>query len=450
MSLRKLRAEWIVAGALNIKDPTVRQAHLDSACAGNEPLRQEVEALPGNRQPGSDARSGETPPPLGTHPDHTRAARRHPVLVGLSVVLLALVVGVGVSKVVLGLRSARPAPTAGGEGLPQEPVDAMAAEAAITNLPISLAAWTNAPHDRGWVPPMTPERIEGNGLLGLDPGRHVLREIEFDVNGLVQLSSTRMRDERRADFPQRVDGIKVGAQCHRLHFLHACSWNVLDGTEIGRYVIHFADGEKLQVPIVFGVDLRDWQVWVGNVAGGPADTLMSWRGTNDMAPIRLYCMAWDNPKDGVAVDRIDFVSAMTDCAPFLVALTAQQFSPATPEFWLSRARTLKQQGKTAAALALLEQGTARLPTSVVLWTKLGAAQRDAGRSDEAYRTFSRAILLAETNDVVLPADRKKALLARSDFLLRQERFAEASADYRAAHDLPLPSSRCRCGIRNDG
>ena len=29
-----------------------------------------------------------------------------------------------------------------------------------TNLPISLAAWTNATHDKGWVPPLTPDRIE--------------------------------------------------------------------------------------------------------------------------------------------------------------------------------------------------------------------------------------------------------------------------------------------------
>jgi hypothetical protein len=38
--------------------------------------------------------------------------------------------------------------------------------------------------------------------------------------------------------------------------------------------------------------------------------------------VRLFDFRWSNPRPAKTVTRIDFVSAMTRAAPFLVALTA--------------------------------------------------------------------------------------------------------------------------------
>ncbi|MGO8931206.1 MAG: protein kinase domain-containing protein [Limisphaerales bacterium] len=160
------------------------------------------------------------------------------------------------------------------------------------------------------------------GLLELDG-------VQFDVRGLVQLSGSvleRLRVEPR--YPVSVPGIPLQGRFVRLHCLGATGWSQPDGQTIGRCVIHYADGQEADLPIVYGRDVRDW--WdVG--AQGPGDSLPAkvvWTGQNPAMPrhqgtLRLFKFTWSNPRPGADAQSLDFVSAMTQCAPFLIAITVE-------------------------------------------------------------------------------------------------------------------------------
>jgi hypothetical protein len=107
-----------------------------------------------------------------------------------------------------------------------------------------------------------------------------------------------------------------------MHFLHATGWSEQDGTEIGRYVLHFADGQTRPIPLVYGEDLRDWVVG-SKPDQGVIRATVAWTGTNVFNAIRLFKTTWENPAPAVRLETIDFVSAQTACSPFLIAITLE-------------------------------------------------------------------------------------------------------------------------------
>jgi beta-galactosidase len=154
---------------------------------------------------------------------------------------------------------------------------------------------------------------------------------------------------QRPKLPQAVEGIPVGFCLDKLHLLHATEFGafgdeshpffVKDGTHIGDYKIHYADGSTATIPIVYGEDVRDWWYWekskdksltgtVFTVPVGVKRGKVAWTGKNADAgqydvPLRLYLTNWDNPKPNVRVTTIDYVSVgQTAAGPFCVAITA--------------------------------------------------------------------------------------------------------------------------------
>jgi hypothetical protein len=161
-----------------------------------------------------------------------------------------------------------------------------------------------------------------NNLSALPRGLQTLADVQFDVRGVVQLTSSRLKElDPDADYPERVNGIKVARQCRRIHFLHASGIAVADGVQIGSYIVHYADGQQCEIPIVYGENVRDW--WVAsNEAKAPEQLQVAWTGSNAATPrIRLFKTTWANPLPDLEVTTIDYLSKMTRAAPFLVALT---------------------------------------------------------------------------------------------------------------------------------
>ncbi|MGH7867578.1 MAG: hypothetical protein ACREP9_08085, partial [Candidatus Dormibacteraceae bacterium] len=160
-----------------------------------------------------------------------------------------------------------------------------------------------------------------NSLDVLPPGLLQLGGTVFDVRGIVQLSGTEPSARR---YPQRILGIKIGQSCTQLHFLQAAGWHTSDGTPIGSYIVHFADGRQQTIPIIYGEDVRDWN---GNSDPSTIQKrgTVVWSGTN-RAPfhVRLFKTTWVNPWPDTEITSIDYISAMAESAPFLVALTAEQ------------------------------------------------------------------------------------------------------------------------------
>jgi len=149
---------------------------------------------------------------------------------------------------------------------------------------------------------------------------------DYDVRGIVQASSSEYA-QRNILFPTEIKGIKVGQTCRTLCFLHASRWTEDKGTQIGSYIVHYADGQSREIPILFGVDLRDWDPGhdpgAAGAAAAPGAPPIAWRGNDKTNQFVLYEKQWQNPLPDVRIESIDLVSSMTTAAPFLVALTAK-------------------------------------------------------------------------------------------------------------------------------
>jgi hypothetical protein len=171
----------------------------------------------------------------------------------------------------------------------------------------------------------------GNNLAELPTGDQVLLGVKFHIGpGMIALGSP-----IKSDKPARVDGLKVGSQFTKLHILHATEFgespegsdrHVPEGTQIGQYTVHYEDGTKEQIPIVYGEDVRDW--WFNAGSKGTTRGKVAWKGSNGFAnslasQLRLYLTTWQNPKPGVRVTQIDFSSKQTPAAPFCVAISAE-------------------------------------------------------------------------------------------------------------------------------
>jgi Tol biopolymer transport system component/regulation of enolase protein 1 (concanavalin A-like superfamily) len=184
-----------------------------------------------------------------------------------------------------------------------------------------------------------------NSLAELPQGRQELGGVTFEIGP----GCIRLRGNQRPKLPQAVEGIPVGFCLDKLHLLHATEFGafgdeshpffVKDGTHIGDYKIHYADGSTATIPIVYGEDVRDWWYWekskdksltgtVFTVPVGVKRGKVAWTGKNADAgqydvPLRLYLTNWDNPKPNVRVTTIDYVSVgQTAAGPFCVAITA--------------------------------------------------------------------------------------------------------------------------------
>jgi hypothetical protein len=166
--------------------------------------------------------------------------------------------------------------------------------------------------------------MSDNTLKDLPRGIQTLDGTAFDIRGLVQLSGRQAEQQLSVLFPREAANITVKQKAKTIHFLHGCGWESSLGTVVGAYVIHYSNGETRKVPIVYGVDVRDW--WMGDDASGFV-THVVWTGTNHAAPsnpnIGICKTSWTNPLPDVEIDRIDYQSAMENSAPFLIAITVE-------------------------------------------------------------------------------------------------------------------------------
>jgi len=165
----------------------------------------------------------------------------------------------------------------------------------------------------------------GNNLASLPTGKQKMGGVEFLIgDGVVQLGSANVKEK-----PEKVEGIKVGGKCKKLHFLHATGYYTTEGTAVGKYVVHYDDKSTEEIKLVYGEDVVDW--WVTGEAKAPTKSKIAWEGENDAVKqsngkIKLYLTTWENPHPKKAVTTIDFVATAQDTgvAPFCVAITAEE------------------------------------------------------------------------------------------------------------------------------
>jgi hypothetical protein len=164
----------------------------------------------------------------------------------------------------------------------------------------------------------------GHDLALLPRGIQTLAGVPFDIRGLIQIGSVSRAGEK---YPKELSGIAVGLACQRLHLLHAAvsAYGTKEGTQIGSYIVRYANGQTREIPIVVGRDIADW---FSQPNEANQKFVVAWTGTNESSraqgrTIRLFKSTWENPIPEVTVNSIDFISSHEGAAPFLVAITAE-------------------------------------------------------------------------------------------------------------------------------
>ena len=203
---------------------------------------------------------------------------------------------------------------------PHHPIAPRTAETPV-NL-IDLSKHYNAALNDSWHT----GGISGNDLSSVPQGVQEFAGVKFDVRGLVQLSGKSAAEQLSVRFPKEVKNIRMGRACRQLHLLQAAGWPSPVGTQIGSYVVHYQDGTTEQIPIIYGKHVRDW--WSQRTDPAVTDSEVAWKGTNAASKssnttLELYKTTWKNPRPDAVIESLDYISAMTPSAPFLLALTAE-------------------------------------------------------------------------------------------------------------------------------
>jgi hypothetical protein len=162
-----------------------------------------------------------------------------------------------------------------------------------------------------------------NNLAEFPAGAWEAAGVKFDARGIIQLKAITMAPP----YPMAVEGIPVGRRCTAIHFLHATGAQAPPGTEVGQYRLRYEDGSTDVLPIIYGEDVSDW--W-HDVDGAAADQrlVVAWvsKIPDDIRAGRELCLfqsRYQNKKPDVPVQSLDFTSANTSAAPFLIAVTLE-------------------------------------------------------------------------------------------------------------------------------
>jgi hypothetical protein len=167
---------------------------------------------------------------------------------------------------------------------------------------------------------------QGANLRALPKGTQIFAQNAFDVRGIIQLAGKTMNAESGIDFPKEVKGIKVNKSAKCLHFLQGTIGITKDDTKIGEYLIHYTNGKTATIPIVYQRNVSNWFLKADDQI--PTDAFIAWTGENETSTkqgnkIQLYKYSVNNPFPNMEIESVDFISAMTESAPFLIAISME-------------------------------------------------------------------------------------------------------------------------------
>ena len=96
---------------------------------------------------------------------------------------------------------------------------------------------------------------------------------------------------------------------------------------MAHYLIRYADGKDVEVPVVYGQEVRD-TVFNRSSPTFATNATTAWETPCDTCGdertrLRLFHFTWVNPRPETPLRELDFVSALSGSAPFLVALTTE-------------------------------------------------------------------------------------------------------------------------------
>ena len=129
-----------------------------------------------------------------------------------------------------------------------------------------------------------------------------------------------LRSTRQPYLPDAVRGIAANLRAEALYFLHAGAWIVKD-QEAFRYVVHYADGTSLAIPMIGRRDFDDW--WIDSRRAELASSARCVPGWKNSEGRGFHVLRWENPHPGKTIATIDIESACTGTIPIIEAITAE-------------------------------------------------------------------------------------------------------------------------------
>jgi len=181
---------------------------------------------------------------------------------------------------------------------------------------LDLTKYYNVQLSSSWLGP------SNANLSSLPKGLQTFGDTQFDVRGIVQLAGKSLTDKK---YHTQVTSIPVNQKCKHLNFLHATALAAPadEGVQVASYFVHFAgNSARLEIPIQYGRDIRDWHP----VSGERWDNGPSIAWSHDASPggveTRLFKTTWTNLLPDIPIESIDLVSTGNGAAPFVVAITA--------------------------------------------------------------------------------------------------------------------------------
>ncbi len=163
-----------------------------------------------------------------------------------------------------------------------------------------------------------------NDFRNIPLGKQVFRGVPFEIIDPAAnegKSCIVLKGAGRQSFPSEATGIPVGAKLCRLFFLHTSAWGG-SNKKIGEYRIHYEDGSEEVVDIVDGKHIGDWWRCCDIPGALMAFTVPSPASES----VGCFLMPWENPRPGVAITSIDFISTGV-AVPALVAIAAEKAHP---------------------------------------------------------------------------------------------------------------------------
>jgi parallel beta-helix repeat protein len=170
----------------------------------------------------------------------------------------------------------------------------------------------------GWT-----DQGTGYDMKGLATGRRTHEGVPFDL--LAPKTCVVLRSPQRpaGNLPPQV-ALPVGAKADILYFLHSGAW-LTSGATHWSYVVRYADGSSVTLPVIGGANVRDWSQ-AGDATPfprTPGQRVTVWpdKVGNVVSPeCGLYRLDWVNPHPERQIATIEMVAA-EDGVPVLIAIT---------------------------------------------------------------------------------------------------------------------------------
>lgn len=189
-------------------------------------------------------------------------------------------------------------------------------------VPIDLIAYAN----RGFKDEVDGDEKGGwtdqgsNDFRMMPLGSQVLAGVPFEIIDPREnndRSCLVLKGKERSYFPEEIEGVCVDGHYNRLFFLHTLAWS--NRGAVGEYIIRYADGTVEKIILNDGVNINDW--W--NPTELPEAKLALIKENPITQKVCLWALEWENPKPGVKIAAIDFVS-YGEAVPILVAVSGEK------------------------------------------------------------------------------------------------------------------------------